>query len=254
MYTAPEFFEMVGGAEIIVSGQITALAKDTYQLKVDRRLAGKYDSASIEIIRFNDWVCARRYAPYAVGQRLVAFINKDEYWSAIWKRDVYRVMSAGGEGEFPIEGDVVICRTVSQPNLAVSAGTHLPRAPKVPLDDLYSAIEGYRSLYSITLGRDQNRVDSNLLLTTKIRRLCAQSPASRFPLRSRTASSSPLGRLQAYANQSFLHRYLVNSTEQFAVQFGAGDVGWKLPPRTLGPEPTVTRYRAALDENTERLH
>src|SRR5262249_51857831 len=99
-YTPPHFFELVGGANLIVSGEIQSVGGETYILKIERVLGGDFSAPTIEIKRFRDWACSQRYAPYEKGQRLVAFLEQRE--SNDGQKPIYRTMSAGCEGEFPI--------------------------------------------------------------------------------------------------------------------------------------------------------
>jgi hypothetical protein len=246
-YWAPHLFEMVGGAELIVAGRIESVGAQTYVLNVERVLAGDYQQRSIEICRFQDWACSWRYAPYEAGQRLVAFIQKDDAASRQNGRTVFRTMSAGREGEFPIEGDFAYCFLVwpiPESNRA-RIGKH-DYVFKTSIDNLYSAIEGYRSLYHVELGSgrlEKVGPHDDYLLAARIARRQPTIDRSEAPFRPRQMLPTPLARLETYSGRSFLHHFLIDSTERIALHLGSAGVGWKLPADDATPELQVVRYQ-----------
>lgn len=242
-YVPPHFFEMVGGAELIVAGEITELGDETYLLKIERFLAGTWREPAVEVTRYRDWVCSHRWAPYAKGQRIVAFLDKDDPASQKSGRPIFQTWSAGCEGEFPVVEGVAYCYTV--PAVAESQCGAIGRhdsVVKARVENLYSAIEDYRQLYHITLGEGEFRITKNsrtYLRTTKVERIQSPAATETSPFRPRRPNPTTLGRLEDYARRSYVHRFLVNSTERIADELGAADIGW--------------RNRAELDVSDDRI-
>lgn len=87
--------ERVFGAEVVVVGTIDALRTEYYDLRVEEWLSGAPRSETLRVHRFVDWTCAQREPPYAVGQRLVAFLRSGERGLA--------EIGSGCEGEVDLE-------------------------------------------------------------------------------------------------------------------------------------------------------
>ncbi|HEU4395070.1 MAG TPA: hypothetical protein VFS92_05850, partial [Planctomycetota bacterium] len=78
-------------AQVIAVGRIEALEERYYRFAVERWLHGEPRQATLRVRRFEDWTCASRPVPYAVGQRMVVFLKEFE--------NEWLVMGAGCEGE-----------------------------------------------------------------------------------------------------------------------------------------------------------
>ncbi|MFH1110236.1 MAG: hypothetical protein V1790_13735 [Planctomycetota bacterium] len=157
-----------GGADLIVLGTISDVCDDTYTfdsvqtpdgivvtsrdvrdgtftVDVEQVLAGSFEGAPLEVRKFADWTCGRRWAPYGVGQRVLLFLTRgtpDE-------PHAWRIMGGGGEGEMLVEGEVVVPRVpaslawVHKHNDAY----YTDQAQRVPLDPLLSALRDHRRCF-----------------------------------------------------------------------------------------------------------
>ena len=85
--------EVVAGvADLIVIGEITQIAKATYEFNVTETIKGEqYDVISVE--KFVEWECDERFAKHELGQRLFLFLKRSlNTWTII----------NGSTGEIPI--------------------------------------------------------------------------------------------------------------------------------------------------------
>jgi hypothetical protein len=87
--------DLLRQADVIVDGTITNIDERTFTLETKSVIAGLVSTKSLRVSKFFDWTCARRWAPYAAGQRVLLFLEKNEVGN-------WRVLGAGNEGEFPI--------------------------------------------------------------------------------------------------------------------------------------------------------
>ena len=62
--------------------------------------------------KFHDWTCAWRWAPYKTGQRVLAFIKKQD--------GKLELIGAGAESESHVVGDDVYCPFGADPALLVN--------------------------------------------------------------------------------------------------------------------------------------
>jgi hypothetical protein len=97
-YVPVKLFRMILGSEKIVYGEIVELDSLTYTLKIEQNLTGSTENY-IKVQRFYDWPCAWRWTEYEIGQKLFLFLVKFQ--------GSYRTISAGNEGEMPIDSDTV---------------------------------------------------------------------------------------------------------------------------------------------------
>jgi hypothetical protein len=113
-YSPLTFAELVFSADTIVVGRIEALRDGEFDLLIEERLLGADKAPTIAVRRFVDWQCARRTPKYAVGQRLVAFLEqgKDARWA----------LGSGCEGEVElVDGRAVTHGGLSLPSAAGDA-------------------------------------------------------------------------------------------------------------------------------------
>lgn len=100
MHGAPDYrrhklHELVATADQIVVGTIDAVQDTTFDLTVERTLAGE-DRPKLHLRRFIDWMCASRYAPYSTGRRVLLFVVDG------------RPIGGGNEGDWPLVGEGVL--------------------------------------------------------------------------------------------------------------------------------------------------
>jgi len=133
-YVRFELHELVAGAQRIVCGSITAVQDRTFDLTVERDLAGQ-GAPTLHLQRFFDWTCAARWAHYEVGQRVVLFL------------DGGRAMGAGDEGDWPVVDGAAFApyRIHGIERDARSDGTS--RGTPLTLDELAEAVRGYRAAF-----------------------------------------------------------------------------------------------------------
>jgi hypothetical protein len=104
-YRPLTFLELSTRAELVVLGSIASTAEETFALDVERtiRSRGGVPSATkgqrLQITKFRDWTCARRWTGYAAGQRAVMFIER--------RSGAWHVLGGGNEGEMPVAEDSV---------------------------------------------------------------------------------------------------------------------------------------------------
>ncbi len=78
-YSPLPLFDMVGSSDLVLVGTIAEVADETFVMRIDTVVAGKHPGKTIEIARFRDWPCARRWTPYATSQRvLVCLADKTD--------------------------------------------------------------------------------------------------------------------------------------------------------------------------------
>jgi len=133
-YVRLELHELVAGAQRIVCGSITAVQDKTFDLAVERDLAGQ-GAPTLHLERFFDWTCAARWAHYEVGQRVVLFL------------DGGRAMGAGDEGDWPVVDGAAFApyRIHGLEPDARADGTS--RGTPLMLDELAAAVRGHRAAF-----------------------------------------------------------------------------------------------------------
>ncbi|MEK7486528.1 MAG: hypothetical protein AABZ60_19565, partial [Planctomycetota bacterium] len=145
-YAPPDFFDMVGASDFVFLGEIQEVRESTFVLKIEDILVGSYDGKTIEIQQFKDWTCARRWAPYQVGQRVIAFVCAVEES----KHPVpFALRSAGDEGEFPVLGEYVHYNGYPGVENLPYEDFEEGRVQKVLLTEMLSAIREYSSCFRV---------------------------------------------------------------------------------------------------------
>jgi len=141
LHGAPEYrrlrlHEVAVLADRVVVGRIEHLQDATYDLAVEQTLVGA-PQASLRIVQFGNWTCAARYAPYAVGQRVLLFLRGD------------RALGAGDEGEMPMVGEGALVPYAVRGSRLVERAVHGDsfEASWVPLADIASVLEDYRASF-----------------------------------------------------------------------------------------------------------
>jgi len=159
---------LCGGADLIVLGTIRDVCDDTYTfdpvqtpdgivvtsrdvrdgtftVDVEQVLAGSFEGAPLEVRKFVDWTCGRRWAPYGVGQRVLLFLTR----GAPGEPYAWRIMGGGGEGEMLVEGDIVYPRVPASSALdgKHSDAYYSDKPQRVPLAPLLAAIRDHRRCF-----------------------------------------------------------------------------------------------------------
>lgn len=102
---------IAGKADLIVTGKIIDIQKNTYTFKIDETIKGE-TGRMITVEKFNEWTCDIRFAKHQIGQALILFLQKSAgYWTII----------DGGNGEIPIVNQQIklmnpTAYTVANPN------------------------------------------------------------------------------------------------------------------------------------------
>lgn len=183
-----QLFDLVATADIIATGEIVEVRKETFVLKVNEVFAGK-PGEKIEIVKFADWPCAWRWAPYEVGQEVLVFVESRD--------GKLRFMGAGGECECPIVDDEVYCPFPCELKRWGKIGKH--QLPKASLEDLSAALTDYRKCFRLTPAKKPwKRISgrSEFIPVDQIEQQCTDAE------------------LLAYTRKSPFHKLLVDETRR----------------------------------------
>lgn len=136
---------LCGGADLIIIGSITEVRAETFRVDVVQTITGSLDSAPLEVCKFVDWTCARRWAPYEIGQRVLLFLTR----GAPDKPNAWQIMGAGGEGEMLVENDIVLPRVRASVALVGENNNvyYSDKPQRVPLDALLLALRDHRRCF-----------------------------------------------------------------------------------------------------------
>lgn len=128
--------ELILSADLIATGQIVEVREKTYIFRLDEVLVGERKEV-VEVRRFQDWVCAWRWAKYEVGERLLLFAEKND--------GRFVAIGAACEGECPLSKADVYCHFVNglEPREKVGEST----MPKVAWKEMRTAILDYRAYF-----------------------------------------------------------------------------------------------------------
>ena len=150
--------DMLGSSDLVVTGSIARVDSESFVLRVEKLVAGEHDAPTLEVQRFRDWACARRWAPYAAGQRVLLCLFRA---TSLDGEPVWRIRSGGGEGEMPIASDddgraFVYYR---RGNLPFASDGRYPLhggelyAVRMPLEATLRTIRAFRRAFSWELDR-----------------------------------------------------------------------------------------------------
>lgn len=187
-YASPELFDLVGASDLIVIGTVDIFNEDTFILEISEVLVGSYDKSRIEVHKFQDWECSQRWSPYSKGQSVVAFLEKTDEVSNITQENLYKLRSAGSEGEFPIENENVYVHGIPIKNIPVERYGRIS-AQKISLESMRSAIKSYQNCFQLTRGQER------WPLFEKVEQICSDAE------------------LIKYENLSRVHKHLSDSTK-----------------------------------------
>lgn len=150
-YPTPLMFELVGMADQVVIGTITAVNEASFELQVEQTLIGPKPTRPLIVKRFKDWTCSHRWKVYEVGQKELAFLVLLPPDAKIAGVD-FQLMSAGAEGEWEILGDKVLVPTWQSTEYTEEKlpGRH---EAVVPLAEVTNAIPRYADCFRV---KDRN--------------------------------------------------------------------------------------------------
>ena len=130
-------------ADAIVVGRIVALDDENFEVAITRQIAGVTLPARVKLSRFDDWTCGQRWAPYALGQELLLFLERSS--------DGKRLDPIGGtcEGEMPILDGQVGCPYLLHdvPTVRITLEKHVVGLRLVPLAEFEEAIRFVRERF-----------------------------------------------------------------------------------------------------------
>jgi hypothetical protein len=130
-------------ADAIVVGRIVALEDEDFEVEITRRIAGVTLPGRVKLGRFEDWTCGQRWAPYALGQELLLFLERSP--------DGKRLDPIGGtcEGEMPLIGGKVGCPYLLHdvPTVRVTLERREVALRLVPLAEFEEAIRFVRERF-----------------------------------------------------------------------------------------------------------
>ncbi len=177
-YIPNNFAQMALVADLVVTGTIGQLSKDTFALSIDQVVAGELPKGvedELVVGRFQNWTCAWRWTPYASGQRVALFLRRLKRTGG---KSPYGIMSAGGEGEMPMtvraetdaDGETktvtrVILRGRGLDGLDGKRHTLTDGStvygPEIEIDSVVSAITKYRKCFRATMNKERPwRIDT----------------------------------------------------------------------------------------------
>lgn len=175
-YTPMRLTDMAARADLIVVGEIVGVdGTENFQLRISEVLHGDAKACGakdehLTVRQFQNWTCASRWTDYAPGQHVALFLVREKERLA-GEEDGEggfrnRILSAGGEGEMPIEmtepasekgkpvPTTVRARGRSTlPGMSVDYEPGRPRGSDVPYKDFVEAIRTFRGKYSFKTGK-----------------------------------------------------------------------------------------------------
>ena len=112
-YSPIGLFELIGMADSVVVGTIMDVREQTFILRVQETLLGD-ERTKLELLQFQDWACAWRWAPYRAEQTILAFLKSEN--------GKLHLIGHGAESELHIVGDDVYCPFYSDLRSSVRHG------------------------------------------------------------------------------------------------------------------------------------
>jgi len=92
--------DMIMMSELIVVGTIQFTDSAFFTLEIEQKVYGNYSEKSVRVKKFVDFSCAARWMPYAAGQKVLLFLDRNDAQEWV-------ILSDGGEGELPVDNDNV---------------------------------------------------------------------------------------------------------------------------------------------------
>lgn len=140
-YIPLELYDLLGASDVVVVGTITEVKQETFVLEVETHVVGAEGKPTLEVLRFRDWPCARRWTPYEVGQTVLVCAVRLKDADGV---EQLKIRSGGGEGEMPIADGKVRLR-----GRGVPAGQGHPT-----VEQLVATVRAYRACFELTLDRE----------------------------------------------------------------------------------------------------
>jgi hypothetical protein len=131
-YAPTEFVALALHASAIARGHIRTLDATRYEFEVEHWIAGANSRSTLRVQRFQDWTCASRYEPYAVGQSFVLFAAQAEVAPGEFE---WCALGAACEGEQQLDAAGVHLR-----GIPLEGSRHDP----IPLVEFEAAVLGLR--------------------------------------------------------------------------------------------------------------
>lgn len=152
-YSPMTLFRLLTDADIVVSGDITNLSEDSYQLAVRRAYRPGDLPEVIQVVRIDTYPVPERWTEYREGQLVFVFADRGEQAG-----DPIHPLGAAGEGELPIENDMVHVRALSHPHAGLKPVTMpggMLRAYGLDVDEFDRAIAGFDGCYQAAGARNR---------------------------------------------------------------------------------------------------
>ena len=162
-------------ADIIAIGSVAEVHQDTFRFQVHEVLRGPVavEPQELVVIRFRNWPCATRWAPYAEAQRLILFLQ--EHSSA--DRSIWQIIGAGGEGEVVVEsGTAYVHQAEGQEDHHFDLAEGRFHGESVPLEQFIPAIADYASLFTWPFGWETPQTIKQLASNAEVEAFRGRSP------------------------------------------------------------------------------
>lgn len=140
-------FELACGADLIVTGKISALDPLKFTVEISQVVAGSHEGTTVAVPRYINTKAAKRWAKYAEGEMVMLFLRNDN--------GNYKIMGEGGEGEKLIMGEE-ICLDSRGEGLKNRFGYHATPsganiyAEKVPMQDFIGSVQDVRGCAKVS--------------------------------------------------------------------------------------------------------
>ncbi len=226
-------------------GTLLKVYNSDFTLAVQQVVKGKWDTPTIKVRRFSDWICASRYAPYAKNQQAIFFLQRSK-WK---KQNFWQVMGAGNEGEWDLHEGNFIDRTWTSRDILGSGflgklrglqfwwrkwrgaePSELERiiSDQFPKDAMIDAIKIYPQCFDVSISSGQYRS------VHEIKIVC------------------PEPELTGYMNKSFAHRFIAGEFLRFREQLKKAAIDKMDEPATLvsNNDAGCSGLRGRLREST----
>jgi len=199
-YVRTSFADLAGTSAAIVVGTIAEVDEDTFLLSVEDVLAGPTKKGEkLKVRRFQDWVCAWRWADYEVGQKLLVFLNRAK------EEPVWISRGAACEGESPIVENEVHAN-FDLPGQTVEYQGRLGGKcylTAVPLHGVRTAILDFRAAFRVVPAKDPWHKDDDAFIHIPFERIKSVDNPTESKFR-------PRRKPPEFRTRSSLHRHLAD--------------------------------------------
>lgn len=151
-YGAYRLSHLISIADYAAVGKIVKVDRNYFYFEVKEYLLNSLQLDTLAIVKFENWSCAVRYAPYKVGQQEIVFFQKSNYYI-----DEFEILGygVGDEFELPIFGDSVMYQS------------RYPRKKMYAYSTVLETIKDYDRLISPVRGTSQYVSPQDQLLFSK---------------------------------------------------------------------------------------